>query len=181
MWNKAKWLATAASAFLLLLAAVGCAGSSTTPPAPTPTTQVSTPTSAPAPGPIPVTRLSGKVVGSDGITPVAQASVVAAGAATQSLHTTFTAADGVFILNDLAADTYSLTITTPGYETIQVNDIAVPEGQETVLKDIPIHRTSSISGKVSGADGAPLAKVTVLASTPDGAWRPRSAVKTACT
>ena len=156
-------------ALVVIISLLGCSQPVTTTqaasPSVSPTIQTNSSITLPSPG---SSSISGKVTKSDGVTPINEVGILVEGKNTQSLEAAITATDGTYVFSDLLPDTYTVTVIIPGYETIEKEGIILQSGQKITNLDFALRQESSISGKVTRADGTPLTNVSILASTSSG-------------
>lgn len=77
-------------------------------------------------------------------------------------NTPFSTKDGSFELGDLPPQTYSVSITGPGFDRKEVPNVIVKEGEVADVGNVVVTKGRSVTGRVTSA-GAPVAGATVMA------------------
>lgn len=162
MSKQSKLLLLIAVGIFLILAA--CNPTPTLVPTPTPRILIPSPFPTPATG-----SISGRVMRQDGKTPISEAGIIANGTISANLKTILTQKDGTYLLDKLTPDTYQVDVILPGYEDGRRTGIVVSANQRLSGIDFNLRSESTISGKVTQADGkTPIADASVFASGPHG-------------
>lgn len=73
----------------------------------------------------------------------------------------FTADDGTFVLENVAAGAVNLMVSAPGFTTSRMSNITVEEGKTVSDVVVEMDTGAKLTGKVTGPDGAPLAGAVV--------------------
>lgn len=73
----------------------------------------------------------------------------------------FTSDDGSFVLDGIKPGTTQVVVNAPGYTTAHVPNIEVEDGKTAPDVEVDVESGSKLTGRVTGADGTPLAGVSV--------------------
>ncbi|HEX9459718.1 MAG TPA: carboxypeptidase regulatory-like domain-containing protein, partial [Thermoanaerobaculia bacterium] len=73
----------------------------------------------------------------------------------------FTSDDGSFVLEGIKPGTTQVVVNAPGYTTARVPNIEVEDGKTAPDVEVDVESGSKLTGRVTGADGTPLAGVSV--------------------
>ncbi|HZL37246.1 MAG TPA: FG-GAP-like repeat-containing protein, partial [Tepidisphaeraceae bacterium] len=112
--------------------------------------------------------ISGTVSSQAGASPLAGATILAQSQTTNFTSATATAADGTFSLADLAADTYAIECTLPGYLTQTITGVQVVADGNMSGRDFSLVAAASIQGTLANAsDESPVANASLTVT--DGA------------
>ena len=83
----------------------------------------------------------------------------------------FTSDDGSFVLDGIKAGTTQVVVNAPGYTTARVPNIEVEDGKTAPDVEVDVESGSKLTGRVTGADGTPLAGVSVRSDPMAGGAR----------
>jgi|GEM_PF-270085 len=73
----------------------------------------------------------------------------------------FTSDDGSFVLEGIKPGMTQVVVNAPGYTTARVPNIEVEDGKTTADVEVGVTTGSKLTGRVTGADGTPIAGVSV--------------------
>ncbi len=73
----------------------------------------------------------------------------------------FTSDDGSFVLEGIKSGPTQVVVNAPGYTTARVANIEVEDGKTTPDVEVDVETGSKLTGRVTAADGTPLAGVAV--------------------
>jgi len=108
--------------------------------------------------------ITGRIVASDGTTPVSGAEVAVSQSDGLYFGSATASADGTYKIDDLPRGIYKVSVTAQGFVEETRTDVRVAKGRTTSGIDFSSVKTGSISGKVTEIDGVtPIGEIEVTA------------------
>jgi hypothetical protein len=83
----------------------------------------------------------------------------------------FTSDDGSFVLEGIKPGTTQVVVNAPGYTTARVSNVEVEDGKTAPDVEVDVESGSKLTGRVTGADGTPIAGVSVRSDPTAGGGR----------